>query len=144
MYAMSSHKCGSLVLHCMDFRLGRAIHKYMEDNGLLGDSDLVSMAGAAKNLSSPDESSDRDLVLRQIEISERLHGASRVILINHTDCGAYGGHQAFTSSEEEIGKHKDELRNSKAIIEERFPDIKVQMVLLVMEENGGMNFEKVI
>lgn len=54
------------------------------------------MAGGAKSLASPEHEADREFLLAQVEKSIRLHGTDRVILMLHSDCGAYGGlHKIF-------------------------------------------------
>lgn len=95
-----SHTCKALLLRCLDFRLNEAIQQWLQKNHLANNCDLVSLAGAVKNLK---------IVLGQIEISQRLHGISEVILMNHTDCGAYGGRAAFADSEEERARHQQDL-----------------------------------
>src|SRR3989344_3295174 len=66
------HKCKGLILHCIDFRLGVTIKDYLDKQNLIGDIDIVSIAGGVKDL---------DYAMKQIEISERLHGISEIILI---------------------------------------------------------------
>lgn len=112
----------------------------------MGDFDDVSLAGAAKNIVSPANEAERELVLRQIEISKRLHGIEEVILMNHTDCGAYGGHKAFESAEAEHRKHADDMEESRKIILERWPDLKVKKILakLVSDDHAReIEFEEI-
>ena len=61
---MTNHHCKNLIVHCIDFRLGKKIKSYMEERGLLGDCDIVSVAGGVKNT---------DFILEQIGISANLH-----------------------------------------------------------------------
>lgn len=136
------HHCSTLVLHCIDFRFGSAIKQYLEENGLLGDCDIVSLAGAVKNIVSPANGADRELVLRQIDISRRLHGISRVVLINHTDCGAYGGRAAFVDRPAENKKHAEDLAAAKNVILQKFPDLAVSLMLAQIEPDGAIRFEE--
>jgi hypothetical protein len=39
---------------------------------------------------SPRRDSDRDFVVEMVRISVRLHGAKRLMLFGHADCGACG------------------------------------------------------
>ncbi|MFH1246655.1 MAG: carbonic anhydrase [Candidatus Liptonbacteria bacterium] len=138
-----SHHCSTLILHCIDFRLGTAIKKYMEENNLLGDCDIVSAAGAAKDLASPASESDRAFILRQIDISKRLHHTSKTILMNHTDCGAYGGRSVFASKEAEDAKHEEEMASAENLIKEKYPDMQVEKVLADISETGEITFRKI-
>ena len=136
-----AHTCSTLVLHCIDFRFGSAITEYLEKNGLANNCDVVSVAGAAKNIASPTKDSDREFVLRQIEISKRLHDIKEVVLMNHTDCGAYGGRSAFPSRAEEEKTHFAEMQKAASIIRERFPDIEIKLVLANIEESEEIHFD---
>ena len=53
--------------------------------------DSIKITGGAKSLAG----SDREFVPDQILKSTRLHQTQRVILMAHSDCGAYGGREAF-------------------------------------------------
>ena len=89
---MEQHTCKALVLHCIDFRFRKSLAEFLE--GKFGDSyDLVSVAGGVKSLVSAIE--DNNFILEQIRISNKLHKPEVFILIQHEDCGAYGGSVAF-------------------------------------------------
>lgn len=128
------HTCKALLLRCLDFRLNEAINRWLEKNRLLNNCDLVSLAGAVKNL---------EVVLRQIEISQRLHGISEVILMNHTDCGAYGGRAAFEGSEEERLRHQQDLQQAKTLILSKFPELKVKLILAKISPLSQISFEAI-
>lgn len=123
-----------MLLRCIDFRLNEAIQQWLQENHLANNCDLVSLAGAVKNLG---------VVLPQIEISHRLHGITEVILMNHTDCGAYGGRAAFESSEEEHSRHQQDLRQAKEKIISQFPDLKIRLVLAKINPLGQIFFEEI-
>lgn len=137
------HHCKALVFHCIDFRFGKAIEKYLEEKNLLGDCDIVAAAGAVKNLVSPKEKSDAEFVLRQIGISKKLHEIQEVMLINHTDCGAYGGASAFTDDSEEFAKHSEDLKKAKEMIREEFPDLGIRMTVARIDASGKIRFEEI-
>lgn len=64
-----------------------------------------------------------------------------MILMNHTDCGAYGGREAFESNEIECQRHDDDLRKAKEMILSRFPDLKIKMILAKISPLGQIGFE---
>jgi len=131
-----SHMCQNLLIHCMDFRLQKDIKNWMEEKGILGDTDLVSVAGAGKELLS---SEYRDFLLKQIRLSKELHQMKKVILMSHTDCGAYGGRAPFLGDlQKEEEKHLSDMNNMASMIKESFPDLEVKMVLLKMSDNGNI------
>ncbi|OGH85231.1 MAG: hypothetical protein A2294_00600 [Candidatus Magasanikbacteria bacterium RIFOXYB2_FULL_38_10] len=127
----------------MDFRFGEAIKNWLVEKHLLNDCDIVSLAGAAKGLVSPKNPAETDVILRQIEISTSLHHISEVILMNHTDCGAYGGRDAFESSEAEYNQHLGDMRLAKEKILAKFPDLKVKIDLAKINPLGQIAIEEV-
>ncbi len=75
---------------CFDHRFDRVLRKFLRRIEI-HNPDVVIVAGGAKSLSSPEHESDRDFLLAQVTKSIRLHGTDRIILMLHSDCGAYGG-----------------------------------------------------
>jgi carbonic anhydrase len=131
-----AHTCSSILFHCMDFRLTNEIRNWLETEGLMGDSDIVSLAGAAKELVDGTDGA-KGLLLKQIKISKDLHKACRVILMHHTQCGAYAASYKFASEEEEITKHKEDLALAEKAIKESFPDLEVLKVIANMKDDAG-------
>lgn len=78
------------VIACFDARFDQATRKFLKRQGI-AIYDLIKIPGAAKALAAPDCDADRDFVLRAVRVSQRLHAATRVLLIGHNECGAYGG-----------------------------------------------------
>jgi hypothetical protein len=90
-------------------------------------SDPIKIAGGAKCLASPELETDRNFVLEQIRTSMRLHNTKRVILMLHSDCGAYGGLPAFGgNAETEAKHHQRELARAAANLLGAIPGVEVQ------------------
>jgi len=117
------HTAQALIVQCIDYRFQSALRRFLLSQGLKDKYDLASLAGSAKDLSGKDKS----FILKQIEISVRLHGIKKVYLIHHLDCGAYGGSKAFKDLKTEIGCHKFDLLQAKKIINKKFPYLKVKL-----------------
>ncbi len=122
------HHCQSILIHCIDFRLQPTIKRWLEEEQLLGDHDIVSVAGAAKDIAEGGE-----FVLKQIDIAYRLHGVRRVILMNHTDCGAYGGRQA-----NDLELHTTAMQAAAERIKQTYSDMTVRFALADIAANGGV------
>ena len=135
------HTCTTVIFHCIDFRFAADIKSYLEKENLLGDVDIVSIAGVAKNLVSPAKETDTEFVMRQLDISKRLHDVCKVVLMNHLDCGAYGGRKAFESDEAEHAAHATDLEAAKRIILEKYPDLEVKNVIAHIDANAAISFE---
>ena len=131
-----SHHCQTLVIHCMDFRFHSAIRDWLVSLGLKDQYDLVSLAGATKGLVEKDAAST-EIIIKQIDISQRLHGISEVYIMHHLDCGAYGGHKAFDSIQAEHDKQVADMATSKKIITDKFPQLQVKNILARIQEKDG-------
>src|SRR5436190_15669386 len=84
------YHCDASVVGCFDNRFETVCRKLLKRIGVV-QPDPIKIAGGAKVLASPDKEFHRAFVLDQINKSIRLHGTERVILMLHSDCGAYGG-----------------------------------------------------
>lgn len=131
-----AHTCKALIIHCIDFRLQPALREYLENKKLFGSVDVVSIAGAVKDLVRSDQPQSA-VLFRQVQISHNLHAIKEVYLVNHTDCGAYGGHEAFLDEQQEISTHTDDLRTARAIIGRAFPGLKVTLLIAEIQSGHG-------
>src|ERR1700692_2142121 len=121
------YHCDAAILWCFDNRFELGFRKFLKRIGVVN-FDPIKIAGGAKCLASPEHESEREFVLEQIRKSMRLHGARRVILMVHSDCGAYGGlASGFRGgARAEAAHHHRELTVAAAILLEAIPGINVQ------------------
>lgn len=116
---INSHHCEAIIVTCIDFRFQEYINKWISEKFAPKTFDRVAIAGGVF---------DFDYVLKQIEISKRLHHIKKVVLVNHADCGAYGE----TGTAE---KHAEDLKNAAAKIKEQYPDLEVVSYYLLLNGN---------
>lgn len=128
-----SHTCQALVLACIDFRFHDKLNQWLNDKGLKDNADQVKIAGGVLSIIKPTEMRDRDFLLHQLGISVSLHEIKQVYLINHEDCGAYGGKKSFASDAEELEKHIIDMRDAKKIILEKFPQLEVKLIFATIK-----------
>jgi hypothetical protein len=120
------YQCDAAILWCFDNRFEVGFRKFLKRSGVVN-SDPIKVAGGAKCLASPELESDREFVLEQIRKSMRLHGTRRVILMVHSDCGAYGGLAGFRGdAKAEAAHHEQELRRATDNLLQAIPGIQVQ------------------
>jgi carbonic anhydrase len=120
------YQCDAAIVWCFDNRFDLAFRKFLQRIGICY-SDPIKVAGGAKCLASPEHAPDREFVLDQIRASIRLHGTRRVILMVHSDCGAYGGLESFgNDGNREAKHHRAELRRAEASLASAFPDLQVK------------------
>ncbi len=98
----------------MDFRFQSFIRKWADENIRNQSYDLISYAGASKDL---------DAILNQIDLSVRLHHIPRVVLIHHEDCGAYGPEGTFE-------RHAADLLRAKEALRSRHPQLDIDLYYL--------------
>ena len=116
------HTCEAVILHCIDFRFQQAMNGYF-DIEFSKSYDLISIAGGVKEFIEEGENS---FVLNQIQLSNKLHQPKNIVLVQHEDCGAYGGSEAFKNSEAELAFQKEQLDKAKQTLKEKFPDCVIQ------------------
>jgi carbonic anhydrase len=128
-----SYRCDAVVVWCFDHRFHLAFSKYLKRLGV-EKPDIVKVAGGAKALASPDNPDQREFVTDQIRTSIRLHGTERIILMLHSDCGAYGGLASFGGdAAEEASRQEQELRRAAEYLRQTVPGIEIQAYFVDFE-----------
>jgi carbonic anhydrase len=119
------YRCDAAIVWCFDNRFEAVLRKLVKRLGLAY-YDPIRIAGGTKCLASPDNENDRRFVLDQIRISMRLHATDTVILMLHSDCGAYGGLAAFNNdAAREAENHRLDLHRAMEFLQAKIPGIKV-------------------
>ena len=128
------YHCDAAVIWCFDNRFQLGLTKYLKRLGIVN-SDPIKIAGGAKSLASPDLPGDREFVTEQIRKSIRLHGTSLVILMLHSDCGAYGGLSGRFGGDAraEARHHEEELLRAAEYLRTAIPGIAVQCYFVDFE-----------
>lgn len=88
--------------------------------------DPIRVAGGARCLAGKDPESDRQFILKQIRSSMQLHGTDTVLLMLHSDCGAYGGLAAFDNDPaREAENHRQDLHRALDFLRANIPELNV-------------------
>lgn len=91
--------------------------------------------GGVKKISSPQKSSQTEGVFDDIEMAQKVHPFGLIIVINHSDCGAYRlAGMTFETAEAEETHHRAELNKSVAVVLERFPNMEVETHYFLKKE----------
>jgi hypothetical protein len=121
------------VLCCFDHRISGTVQKFLKRQGIVT-RDLIVVAGGAKTLASPRNDFERDFILEQVRMSERLHKARRVLLMSHSDCATYGGLAAFKGDRRaEMEHHANELLHAAELVNQTFPGLSVECYFVSFE-----------
>lgn len=96
--------------------------------------DFPSLPGSAKAVN---EAAENDLAMQCISVPHDLHHAKKLVIVNHQDCGAYGGSKKFDGDDEAEKKfHEAELKKAKEKILAKYPDMEVIMVYAKLADAG--------
>ncbi|HEX9722275.1 MAG TPA: carbonic anhydrase [Candidatus Paceibacterota bacterium] len=126
------HTCKALAIHCIDFRIQRFLNKYLDDR-FPGGYDRVAAAGGAKYLAEGGQNGDFEL--EECGVSYKLHHPTALVLIQHEDCGAYGGSKKFVDLEAEKAFQKQEMEKAAAVLREKFPQCAVEGYFVELSGN---------
>ncbi len=102
-----------------------------------GSWDLRTQQGVAKDLVPTVTGGQKQSLLDAINISRELHGVREVLLMNHEDCGAYGGAKAFPSWEDERAAHTRDLRAARQELLTRFPEMSIRLFMISLGNNAS-------
>jgi carbonic anhydrase len=126
------HTIKACVITCIDFRFQKSIKDYLDREGLLGEVDIISVAGAAHDIAIPLNKESQDYLMGQIGASISLHHPEKVILIDHQDCGMYhlsGKIPQGLELHEDIKKHREYLQAARQKIQDAYAEIEVDLVV---------------
>lgn len=126
------HACEAVVLCCIDFRFWKETLEFAEKELGLGCFDFPSLPGAAKAINE-----GNDLALGCVQVPCDLHHVKKIVIVNHADCGAYGGSAKFDGDAEAEQKfHEEELKKAKEKILVQYPEKKVVLVYAKLVDDG--------
>jgi carbonic anhydrase len=128
------YRCDAAVVWCFDHRFHAGFAKFLKRAGMLT-TDVIKIAGGAKSVTPGAREADRDFVLEQIRTSIRLHETRLVILMLHSDCGAYGGLASGFGGDAQLEArhHESALREAAEFVREAIPGIEVRCYFVDFE-----------
>ena len=121
-----------MVLSCMDPRFQAKVFNYLRSKKLTGKYSSFTIAGAAIGVTHKKFRKWHSTFWDNLETSIKLHKISKLIVINHKDCGAakiaYKGKKFNSSIEDKI--HKESFKNIKKTLKKKHPNLKVSFKTL--------------
>jgi hypothetical protein len=125
-----------LLLTCMDFRLMDNVEHYMSGRGLTDRYDHVILAGASLGALTDKYPAWNRTFWDHLDLAIKLHGIHTVMVIDHRDCGAYKailGEDLAADPTREHRVHQEHLVRLSGAIREKYPNVKVQLLLLALD-----------
>jgi hypothetical protein len=136
LYARSA--CSALVITCSDFRFKRVERAFAESAGLADDYDLIARPGGIRSLVAPRDEASGTSMAEEIALLRRLHGFTRVLMLNHLSCRAYDD---LTSGGDERGVHVAHLGTAARALGLRFAGISAEQYLVALTD-GELRVER--
>lgn len=131
----------TIVLACISNRFIQLIQDFVKEDLGLEYYDLKTDAGAARNL---DPKTRNFLVYKWIvdnfKICVNRHGATKLIMFMHFDCGAYGGNESFKGFEDQLTKLTEAIKRGAESIKKEFPQLEISAYIMVLTDDtdGGI------
>jgi carbonic anhydrase len=122
-----------LLLTCMDFRLRREVHHFMELRVGKNSYDEIVLPGASLAVINDVYPHWRQTFEDVLKLAVELHGVTTVILMDHRECGAYNlfkGKSNLNSCEKETSVHRQVMGNVKAYLLKNHPSLKIETLLM--------------
>jgi carbonic anhydrase len=127
-----AHHCEAVVLTCIDFRFWKKTLEFLEKDLGLSNFDFPSLPGSAKAINEAD--GENDLAFLCVKVPCELHKVRKIIIVNHEDCGAYGGSGKFQNKKEEQEFHEKELKKAEKKLKEKYPDREYILIYARFDE----------
>lgn len=122
------HQVDDLVITCMDHRFQRTFGHILKDEYQVDieSSDRVSYPGASKAVAD-------GTLIPAIQTSHRLHDIKNVWLVDHTDCGGFGGLESHDNDEhKETEVHLETLVRAREAIHKVLPELLVTVFVVTL------------
>ena len=120
-------KYEAMVLSCIDPRFQSKVYKYLKSKKLTGKYSSFTIAGASIGVTNKKFKKWHSTFWENLKTSIKLHRISKLIVINHKDCGAakiVNGKKKFNSSiEDKI--HKQSFEKLRKTLRKKHPNLKV-------------------
>jgi hypothetical protein len=126
----------ALLLSCMDYRLVDDIVHYMDGRGMTNKYDHVVLAGASLGVLQDKNVSWGQTFWEHVGVAIDLHHIAKIIVLDHRDCGAYKvfvGPEHAKDRTTEFEAHALKLRTLKGMIATKFPNLKVELLLMDLD-----------
>ena len=127
---MSAYK--AMVLSCIDPRFQSKVFNYLKNKKLIGKYSSFTIAGAGIGVTHNKFKKWHSTFWDNLNTSIKLHKITKLIVINHTDCGAAkiaNKEKKFNLSIENK-MHKESFKRIQIKLKKRHPKLQVKFKIL--------------
>jgi hypothetical protein len=121
-----------IVVYCCDGRFVDQIEDFLHNGLDLGDFDRLVVPGGAGRMLDPSP-------MAKLQFMIHAHRLTRVVLIQHEDCGYYN-HERHIAGDAQKTQRAADVRQVIAQIESDFPKVRIDAFDAVLDE-GEVAFE---
>ena len=127
-------KYEAMVLSCIDPRFQAKVFNHLKRKKLTGKYSAFTIAGAAIGVTHKKFKKWHSTFWDNLETSIKLHKISKLIILNHKDCGAakIANKKKQFNSLIENKIHKESFVNLKKKLKKKHPNLKVSFKTLSM------------
>jgi len=132
-------QCEATAVLCLDWRFRRETRKCVKE--ALGNPafNMIGIPGSAKKFLEGAKTA-----WKGIKNACEKGGCKKIIVFQHTDCGAYGGSASFKSAVEEELFQYDQLNTFEGMIHKEYPYVAVEKIYArLIENNTRIQFVRV-
>jgi carbonic anhydrase len=118
-----------VVITCMDYRFQETMAQLLkEEHGVdILQVDRLSIGGASKAVAD-------GIFTPSLQIASKKHYAKNVYLFDHTDCGGFGGLEAFDNDElKEAKAHFESIDRAHEVFQKVLPGLVVVSYVLGLD-----------
>ncbi len=121
-----------MVLSCIDPRFQPVVYNYLKKKKLVGKYSSFTIAGSAVGVTAYKFKKWHKAFWENFDTSVKLHKISKLIVINHKDCGAakiINGKKEFSKANERA-VHKNSFQKIKKIFKKKYPKLRIELKLI--------------
>ena len=129
-------KYKAMVLSCIDPRFQPIVSSYLKKRNLNGKYSSFTIAGSAIGVTAAKFRRWHKTFWDNLETSINLHKITKLIVINHRDCGAakiLNGKKNFTEHNESL-IHKKSFNQIKKTLKKKHKKLKIEMFLISLNK----------
>lgn len=126
----------ALLISCMDFRLIDDLVYALNKMGYNNNYNNIILAGASLGYNQTVNDAWRKTVDDHIQLSQRMHNITQIIVIDHMMCGAYKMlyNKPDLTRDEELKLHKENFIKFRKLMKYKYP--KLEILTYLMDIDG--------
>ena len=121
-----------MVLSCIDPRFQTVVYNYLKKKKLIGKYSSFTIAGSAIGVTAKKFKRWHKTFWENFDTSVKLHNITKLIVINHRDCGAakmINGKKEF-SKNNETRIHKNSFHKIKKLFKKKYPKLRIELKII--------------